>query len=411
MAGLRCRCCGATLEHSFLDLGRSPLANAFLTAQDLDRPEAMYPLHARVCAQCLLVQLPQVETPEKIFGHYVYFSSYSDSWLRHAESFARTAIKSYALGAGSLVIEVGSNDGYLLQYFSAKGVPVLGVEPARNVADVAIAKGIRTVNRFFGLRAARDIAAQYGRADLLVGNNVLAHVPDLNDFVAGLAEALQPEGVLAMEFPHILRLILENEFDTIYHEHFCYFSLHSMEQVLRRHGLQAFSVETLATHGGSLRVHVARTSNSSHAADDSVQKTRDLERAQGLDRLETYGGFAAGPLKVKQRLPEMLREAKRSGGPVAAYGAAAKGNTLLNYCGIGRDLVEYVADRNPHKQGLFLPGSRIPVFAPEKLHETRPALVLVLAWNLLDEILGQLAFVREWGGRFLVPIPEPRIVP
>lgn len=411
MGELECRSCGAKLEHSFLDLGVAPLANAFLGAGDLGQPEASYPLHVRVCARCLLVQLPQVETPERIFGHYVYFSSYSNSWLLHAETFARAAVERYRLGADSLVMEVGSNDGYLLQYFSAAGVPVLGVEPAENVAEVAAAKGIRTINRFFGRQAANEITAQYGRADLLIGNNVLAHVPDLNDFVSGLAEALKPGGVLTMEFPHLLRLMLENQFDTIYHEHFCYFSLHSVEQVFRRHGLRVFSVDSLATHGGSLRAHVAQASDSSHAAQGSVQQIHELERAHGLDRLQTYAGFAGGPLKVKQRLPEMLREAKRNGGPVAAYGAAAKGNTLLNYCGIGRDLVEYVVDRNPHKQGLFLPGSRIPVCAPEKLRQTRPSLVLVLPWNLLDEILGQLAFVREWGGRFLVPIPQPRIVP
>lgn len=411
MGSLECRSCGATLEHSFLDLGRSPLANAFLKAEELERPEATYPLHARVCARCLLVQLPQVETPERIFGNYVYFSSYADSWLRHAESFARAAVQRYRLGSKSLVMEVGSNDGYLLQYFSAAGIPTLGVEPAQNVAQAAAAKGIRTISRFFGRQAADEITAQYGRADLLVGNNVLAHVPDLNDFVDGLAEALKPEGVLAMEFPHVLRLMLENQFDTIYHEHFCYFSLHSVEQVFGRHGLQVFAVDALSTHGGSLRVHVARIADRSHATEDSVQKIRDLERAHGLDRLETYGGFAAGPLKVRQRLPELLREAKNTGAAVAAYGAAAKGNTLLNYCGIGRDLVGYVADRSPHKQGLFLPGSRIPVCAPEKLRATRPALVLVLPWNLLDEILAQLAFVRDWGGRFLVAIPQPRIVP
>lgn len=411
MGALECRSCGARLEHSFLDLGVTPLANAFIKAADLAQHEQSYPLHARVCARCLLVQLPQVETPEKIFGHYVYFSSYSDSWLQHAQGFARAALERYRLGAGNLVMEVGSNDGYLLQYFSAAGIPVLGVEPAQNVAEVATSRGIRTINRFFGAQAAGEIIAQYGPADLLIGNNVLAHVPDLNDFVAGLAAALKPAGVLAVEFPHLLRLMLENQFDTIYHEHFCYFSLHAVEQVFRRHGLRVFSIDTLATHGGSLRVHVAHTSDSSHALEGSVQQIRDLEHAHRLDRLETYAGFAGRPLKVKQRLLEILREAKLSGGPIAAYGAAAKGNTLLNYCGIGRDLVEYVVDRNPHKQGLFLPGSRIPVCAPEKLRQTRPALVLVLPWNLLDEICAQLAFVREWGGRFLVPIPEPRLLP
>ncbi len=411
MGGLKCRSCGAPLEHTFLDLGRAPLANAFLTAADLAQPEVSYPLHVRTCARCLLVQLPQVATPEKIFGHYVYFSSYSESWLQHAEAFARSAVARHRLDSGSLVMEVGSNDGYLLQYFVAAGIPVIGVEPAANVARVAEVKGVRTVNRFFGRQAAIEITEQHGRADLLVGNNVLAHVPDLNDFVAGLAAALKPAGVLAVEFPHLLRLMLENQFDTIYHEHFCYFSLHAVEQVFRRHGLQVFAVDELATHGGSLRVHASPSADGTHPEEASVQRVRDLERAHGLDRVETYAGFASGPLEVRQRLPEMLRDERRKGGAVVAYGAAAKGNTLLAYCGIGSDLVDYVVDRNPHKQGLYLPGSRIPVFGPEKLRETRPSLVLVLPWNLLDEILGQLAYVREWGGRFLVPIPRPRIVP
>jgi SAM-dependent methyltransferase len=409
MEELRCRGCGAALEHSFVDLGRSPLANSFLAAADLARTEPLYPLHARVCARCLLVQLPQVETPERIFGSYLYFSSYSESWLRHAETFARAALARYHLGPASLVLEVGSNDGYLLQYFAAAGVPALGVEPATNVAAAATAKGLRTVNRFFGLGAARELAGEWGRADLVVANNVLAHVPDLNDFVAGLAAALKPAGVLTAEFPHVLRLILENQFDTIYHEHFCYFSLHALEGVLGGHGLRVFSVDTLPTHGGSLRVHAA--SAGSHAEDGSVQAIRDLERAHGLDQLSTYLGFGEAARKVRERLAPMLGEARRQGRPVAAYGAAAKGNTLLNYCGIGSDLIDYVADRNPHKQGLFLPGSRIPVVPPEKLRETRPALVLVLPWNLLEEILEQLPFVRGWGGRFAVAIPEPRIVP
>lgn len=409
MAELLCRSCGAKLDHSFLDLGFSPLANALLRAEDLAQPEAWYPLHAHVCARCLLVQLPQVETPEKIFAHYPYFSSYSDSWLLHAESYARAAIERYGLGTDSLVIEVGSNDGYLLQYFCRAGVPVLGIEPAQNVAQAAAARGIRTISRFFGRQAASEIAAQSGRADLVIGNNVLAHVPDLNDFVAGLAEVMKPAGVLTMEFPHLLRLILENQFDTIYHEHFCYFSLHSVERVFDRHGLRVFSVDMLPTHGGSLRVHVGHASDRSHPEDGSRRQIRALEHARGLDRLEGYAGFADRPLEVKRRLLEILRASRRKGASVAAYGAAAKGSTLLNYCGIGPDLVEYVVDRNPHKQGLFLPGCRIPVCAPEKLRETRPELIVVLPWNLLDEILDQLSFARQWGAKFLVPIPEPRL--
>ena len=407
---LLCRSCGGKLEHTLVDLGMSPLANAFLSASDLGRPAPAYPLHVRVCAACKLAQLPQLESAENIFSHYVYFSSYSDSWLGHAERFAREAVARYRLTPSSLVVEVGSNDGYLLQYFKQAGVPVLGVDPAANVARTAEEKGIRTLVGFFGRETADGIVARDGQADLVVGNNVLAHVPDLNDFIAGLAALLKPQGVLTMEFPHLLRLMEENQFDTIYHEHFCYFSLLSVETAFARHGLKVFDVQTLPTHGGSLRVHVARAA-ARRETGQAVLALRRLEHDKGLDRIETYAGFDARPRRVKEQLLALLAGARREGKHVAAYGAAAKGNTLLNYCGIGADAVEYVVDRNPHKQGLYLPGSRIPVVAPERLRETRPDVLLLLPWNLLDELLAQLAFVRQWGGQFLVPIPEPRLLP
>ena len=410
MAALACRSCGAALEHSFVDLGNSPLANAFLSAGDLGRPEPVYPLHVRVCGNCMLAQLPQLETAENIFSHYVYFSSYSESWLDHAERFAREAVARHRLAASSLVVEVGSNDGYLLQFFARAGIPVLGVEPAANIARVAEAKGVRTRVAFFGLETAKSIVAGEGQADLVVGNNVLAHVPDLNDFIAGLAVLLKPGGVLTMEFPHLLKLIEENQFDTIYHEHFCYFSLLSVETAFERHGLKVFDVETLPTHGGSLRVHAAPAA-SGRAAAAPVVALRRLEKEKGLDRIETYAGFSARPRRVKEQLLALLAAARREGKRVAAYGAAAKGNTLLNYCGIGADAIEYVVDRNPHKQGLFLPGSHIPVVGPGHLRERRPDVILVLPWNLLDEVLAQLSFARDWGARFLVPIPEPRLLP
>jgi SAM-dependent methyltransferase len=408
MNALACRSCGAALERSFLDLGAMPLANAFLDAAG--QAERAYPLHVRVCGRCLLVQLPQVETPERIFGHYVYFSSYSDQWLRHAETYARAAIARCGLDARSLVVEVGSNDGYLLQYFARAGMRVLGVDPAANVARAAEEKGVRTQVGFFGQALAREIAAREGRADLLVGNNVLAHVPDLNDFIAGLALLLKPGGVLTMEFPHLLQLLDENQFDTIYHEHFCYFSLLSAEAAFARHGLAVFDMQTLPTHGGSLRVHVAHAGER-RPATAALLALRRVEQERGLDRIETYAGFAAKPRRVKDGLLALLAQARSEGKRVAAYGAAAKGNTLLNYCGVDAQAIEYVVDRNPHKQGLYLPGSRIPVVGLERLRETRPDLLLLLPWNLLDELVEQLDFVRGWGGRFVVPIPEPRLLP
>jgi SAM-dependent methyltransferase len=404
-----CRACGAPLVRTFVDLGNTPLANSYLTAEALDAPEPRYPLHARVCDHCLLVQLEAVTDARQIFDDYAYFSSYSDSWVEHAARFAKMAEDRWDLHPKSQVVEVASNDGYLLRHFIDAGIPALGIEPARNVAQVAIEAGVPTEVSYFGTDVARALVARGVRADLLVGNNVLAHVPDLNDFVAGLAALLAPDGVLSLEFPHLLRLIEGCQFDTIYHEHFSYFSLLSAQAVLAAHGLRIFDVETLPTHGGSLRLlachEVAR-----HPTEPSVDSVRAEERAAGLDDPETYAGFNVRADACRTALRQFLDAAAADGRQVVGYGAAAKGNTLLNFAGIGRGRVPYVADRNPHKQGRFLPGSRIPVVAPDEIRRTRPDIVLVLAWNLLDEVRDQLAYVSEWGGRFAVPLPTVRII-
>ncbi len=406
----RCRFCGAALTESFCDLGAAPLSNRYLKAEQLGRMEPTYPLHAYLCAACHLVQLEEFESPEAIFGDYAYFSSYSESWLDHARRFAEGAARRLGLNAGSLVVEIASNDGYLLQYFQRLGIPVLGIEPAANVAKVAEAKGVPTLARFFGTALAEELAAQGRAADLVVANNVLAHVPNLNDFVAGLARALKPEGALSVEFPHLLRLIELNQFDTIYHEHFSYFSFMTVEQVFAAHDLRIFDVEELPTHGGSLRIWACRH-DAGHATHAAVRRVKTLEQAAGLDRVETYRGFGRRVREVKRALLTFLVEAKGRGHQVVAYGAAAKGNTLLNYCGIRTDFIDYVVDRSPHKQGLYLPGTRIPILAPEHVAQTRPDYLLILPWNLKSEITAQMAHIRDWGGRFVVPIPQLEILP
>ncbi len=404
----RCRSCDASLDHEMVDLGAQPLANAFLRDADLDRMEPTWPLRAWVCGACLLVQLEAFEAPERIFSDYPYFSSVSPSWLEHARRFAELVIDRLGLGAGSRVIEIASNDGYLLQYFAGAGVSVLGVEPAANVARLAAARGIPTRIEFFGAACADRLVGEGVRADLLVANNVLAHVPDLHDFVEGLRRALAPGGVLCAEFPHLLRLLQENQFDTIYHEHFSYLSLLSLEPVLEGHGLRIFDVEELPTHGGSLRIHAARDGR---AVSPRVEALRRLEHEAGLHRLDVYTGFGAHVRQVKRRLLEMLIGLKSRGASVVGYGAPAKGNTLLNYCGIGRDFLDYVVDRSPAKQGLYLPGTRLAVHPPERVRETKPDYLLVLPWNLQAEVVEQMSFIREWGGRFIVPIPEPKMQP
>jgi SAM-dependent methyltransferase len=403
-----CRLCGAPLEHVVADLGMSPVANDFLREEDLGRMEPYYPLCALVCAQCLLVQLEAFEPPERIFSdEYAYFSSYSQGWLDHARQYADAVVERFGLDAKSKVVEIASNDGYLLQYFVERGIPVLGVEPTANTAAAAITKGVPTEVRFFGVDAAKDLRGEH-TADLIAANNVLAHVPDLNDFVAGLALLLAPEGVLTIEFPHLLRLLEEAQFDTIYHEHFSYFSLLTASRALERHGLTIFDVEELPTHGGSLRIYAAHVPR---PPGERVVALRERERAAGIEELATYLAFAERVRREKREIVRFFAEQKDAGMSIAGYGAPAKGNTLLNYCGIGRDFIDYTVDLNPHKQGRYLPGTHIPIRDPDEIRRTRPDLVVILPWNLRDEVMEQLAFIREWGGRFAARSPELRIFP
>jgi len=405
-----CRFCGAELTQTFADLGMSPISNAFLKADQLNRMEPFYPLHAYVCGTCFLVQLEEFESPQRIFGdNYAYFSSYSDSWLDHARRYTEQMIGRFGFGPKSRVIEIASNDGYLLQYFKQKGVPVLGIEPARNVAEAAIAKGIPTLTRFFGVETAKELVAQGTRADLLLGNNVLAHVPDLNDFVAGMKVILKPDGVLTMEFPHLQHLIEENQFDTIYHEHFSYFSFLAAQRVFAHHGLQLFDVEEIPTHGGSLRIY-GRLAERGGEPGERVKELLARERRLKFEDLETYRAFSGRVQETKRQLLEFLISVKRAGKKVAGYGAPAKGNTLLNYCGIRSDFLEFTVDRSPHKQNTFLPGTHIPVHAPARIDEVKPDYVLILPWNIKDEIVSQMAHIRSWGGKFVVPIPRVKVL-
>jgi SAM-dependent methyltransferase len=404
-----CRFCEQPLTHLFADLGMSPLSNAFLRADQLERMEPFYPLTVYVCERCFLVQLPVVKRPEEIFdGDYAYYSSFADTWLEHCRAYCAAMIPRLGLGAESQVVEIASNDGYLLQYFVHAGIPVLGIEPAANVAAEARRKGVETLERFFGVETAAALAAQGRRADLLVGNNVLAHVPDINDFVAGLRVLLKPGGTVTMEFPHLLRLMSGNEFDTIYHEHFSYLSLLTARRIFAAKGLDVVDVEELPTHGGSLRIYARHAGEARPAP--SVAELEERERSQGLDRLATYAEFGERVREAKRAILKFLIDARERGKRVAAYGAPAKGNTLLNYCGIRSDLIEYTVDRSPHKQGRFLPGTRIPIHAPAKIAETRPDYVVILPWNLRDEIVEQMAHIREWGGRFVVPIPRLEVL-
>ena len=400
-----CRICGYPLTHTFVDLGVSPLANSFIAPDGLERPEPFYPLRAHVCDRCFLVQLEEFETPQRIFSDYAYLSSFSEEWLEHSQRFADMAVGRFGLKETSQVIEVASNDGYLLQYFHAKGIPVLGIEPAENVASEAIARGIPTRTVFFDADTSRALRSSGYGADLLIANNVLGHVPDLHSFVAGLETILKPRGALTLEFPHFLRLLEGIEFDTIYHEHLSYFSLANVERLFEHHGLLVYDVEELPTHGGSLRIYARHEEDDSKPIESSVTALRQKEQHAGLHRLETYAAFQDKVISVKCDLLDFLIRQRRDGKHVAGYGAPAKGNTLLNYCGIGPELLAYTVDRNPRKQGCYLPGSRIPIYCPERIAETRPDYVLILPWNLRREVSRQLAFVCDWGGRFVVPIP------
>ncbi|HEX4388416.1 MAG TPA: class I SAM-dependent methyltransferase [Steroidobacteraceae bacterium] len=406
----RCRFCAQPLQHTFVDLGMSPLCQTHVTREQLGAMEPFYPLHAYVCARCFLVQLEEFVAPERIFGEYAYFSSYATSWVEHARAYCEQMIERFGIGRNSRVVEIASNDGYLLQHFVARGISVLGVEPAANIAAVARAKGIPTLEKFFGTATARELTADFGHADLLVGNNVLAHVPDLNDFVAGLKLLLRPGGLITMEFPHLLELLLHNQFDTIYHEHFSYFSFTTAGEVFRHHGLTLYDVECLPTHGGSLRIY-ARHAEDPHAA--LTPRARELqarEQQHGLGRLATYEAFAERVRETKRALLEFLIAAKRAGKRVVGYGAPGKGNTLLNYCGIGRDFLDFTVDRNPYKQGKFTPGMHIPILHPDELRAARPDYVLILPWNLKDEILATVGKELGPAARFVVPIPRVEVV-
>lgn len=404
-----CRFCGTGLQRTFLDLGMSPLCETYPAPADLNRGEVYYPLHVYVCDRCWLVQLEEYESAENIFSDYAYFSSYSDSWLKHCDKYCEAMKSRFDLNSKSLAVEVASNDGYLLQYFVKRGVPVLGIEPAANVAKVAVEKGVPTLVEFFGAKLANQLAREGRRADLVLGNNVLAQVPDLNDFVEGLKILLKPEGVLTLEFPHLLQLIQLNEFDTIYHEHFSYFSLLSTMKIMEAHGLRVFDVEELKSHGGSLRVYACRTEGKTHGIERNVKKVLADEERAGLNMAEGYQSFARQVRETKLAFVEFLLTAAQQGKKVVGYGAPGKSATLLHYCGIGKDLIAFTVDRSPYKQGRFLPGNHIPIHHPDRIRDTKPDYVVILPWNLKDEIIEQLQFVREWGGRFAVPIPRLKI--
>jgi len=405
-ARARCRFCDSADTHPFVDLGMSPLCESFLPADALDRVEPFYPLDVFVCGRCFLVQLREYVSPEDIFREYAYFSSYSDSWVAHAAAYSERMIECFDLDSGSFVVELASNDGYLLGNFVARRIPCLGIEPAANVAEAALAAGVPTLVEFFGRRCARELVARGRRADLIAANNVLAQVPDLNDFVAGIAELLAPDGVVTLEFPHLLELIEQNQFDTIYHEHFSYFSLLASERILAAHGLAVFDVEELPTHGGSLRVFARHAGSEPPATTAALEALRKREHEARLDSLAGYAGYAERVAETKRNLLAFLIDAKRAGQRIAGYGAPGKGNTLLNYCGIRGDFLDFTVDRNPYKHGRFLPGTHVPVLPVERLREARPDVILILPWNLRREIAEQLAYTRAWGARLAVPIPR-----
>jgi C-methyltransferase C-terminal domain/Putative zinc binding domain/Methyltransferase domain len=407
--GSACRFCAAPLSVSLVDLGMSPLCESYLAADQINTMEPFYPLHVFVCSQCFLAQLEEYVRPEHIFTEYAYFSSYSNSWLKHSKKYTDMMMQRFSLGPKSLVTELASNDGYLLQYFVEKRIPVLGIEPAANVAKVAVDKGVPTLVEFFGVELAGKLVAAGQRPDLLLGNNVLAQVPDLNDFVEGMKILLKPGGVITMEFPHLLRLMDETQFDTIYHEHFSYFSFLTTERIFAAHGLTFFDVEELQTHGGSLRIYARHAEDSTKPPTVAVEELRRREENAGLNRVDRYAAFEESVKETKRKLLDLLIRAKREGKKVVGYGAPGKGNTLLNYCGIRTDMLDFTVDRNPYKHGRFLPGTHIPIFPPEQILAAKPDYVVILPWNLKDEIMDQLSYIREWGGKFVVPIPQATV--
>lgn len=407
---LCCRFCGARLVHTFVDLGMSPLCESYVSGEQLNDMEPFYPLHVYVCEQCFLVQIPVHVSAEEIYSDYAYFSSCSDSWLQHAKNYVDMMVDGFNINPTSHVVEIASNDGYLLQYFVQKGIPALGIEPAANVAAVAKEKGVPTVVKFFGEKTARELVAEGKQADLLLGNNVLAHVPDINDFVRGIKILLKPRGVITMEFPHLMRLIEGNQFDTIYHEHFSYLSFLTVGNIFAAHDLTLFDVDEIPTHGGSLRIYARHSEDEARAIEPRAKELQDREREAGFTCLDHYFSFTEKVKETKRKLLEFLIAAKREGKSIAGYGAPGKGNTLLNYCGIRTDFLDYVVDRNVYKQGKFLPGTHIPIFHPDKIRETKPDFVLILPWNLKSEVMEQNSYIREWAGRFVVPIPEVTIL-
>jgi hypothetical protein len=404
-----CRFCGAPLRFTVVDLGMSPLCESYLSLEQLNQMEPFYPLHVYVCEQCYLVQLDEYVSAEHIFTEYAYFSSYADTWLQHAKNYTELMIDRFGLNQTSQVVEVASNDGYLLQYFVENNIPALGIEPAANVAKVAVEKGVPTRVEFFGVDSAQQLVTEGIQADLLLGNNVLAQVPDLNDFVAGLKILLKPDGVITIEFPHLMCLVAENQFDTIYHEHFSYFSFITAEKIFAAHGLTLFDVEELSTHGGSLRIYAGHTEDTSKPVSERARTLKTREEEAGIPQMAYYAAFAEQVKETKRKLLEFLIQVRREGKTVVGYGAPGKGNTLLNYCGIRTDFLDYTVDRNPYKQGKFLPGTHIPIYHPDKIKETQPDYVFILPWNFKDEIIQQMSYIKEWGGQFVVPIPEVKV--
>jgi SAM-dependent methyltransferase len=407
--GSRCRFCDAALKHTLVDLGMSPLCESYVSAERQNEMEPFYPLHVYVCERCFLAQLDEFVSPEHIFTEYAYFSSYADSWVEHARQYAEMMTERFKLNGQSHVVEVASNDGYLLQHFIAKGIRSTGIEPAANVAKVAERKGIPTIVEFFGEEFARKLAADGQQADVIAANNVLAQVPDLNDFVSGFKVLLRAGGVITIEFPHLMRLMEENQFDTIYHEHFSYFSFITAARIMSAHGLRVFDVDEIPTHGGSLRLYCCHDEDASKPTTTKAKQLQRREEAAGFTSLEHYCNFAEQVKKTKRKILKFFITAKEEGKTIAGYGAPGKGNTLLNYCGIRTDFLDYTVDRNPYKQGKYLPGTRIPILSPERIAETKPDYLFILPWNFKDEIMQQCSYIREWGGKFVVPIPEVRL--
>jgi len=404
-----CRFCGTPLEYKVVDLGMSPLANSYVKLDDIKKGELFFPLCVYICSDCLLVQVEEYKSSEEIFSEYLYFSSYSDTWLEHVKEYTELMVKRFGYNESSQIIEIASNDGHLLQFFHQKNIPVLGIEPAANVAKIAEEKGIPTEVMFFGVESASVLRKRGVQADLLLGNNVLAHVPDINDFVGGMELILKPDGVITMEFPHLVNLIGKNQYDTIYHEHFSYFSFTTVEKIFARHGIMLFDVEELPTHGGSLRIYGKHDYDTTKPISLRVFLMKQREASQGYTKIECYLSYGEKVKETKRKILEFLINAKNQGKSIAGYGAPAKATTLLNYCGIGTDFIDYTVDRNPYKQGRLLPGVHIPIYSPEKIMETRPDYIFVLPWNIKDEIIKQMSAIKEWGGKFIVPIPEVTI--